>query len=221
MLDSGSQVSIVSRAWKEQYLPDLSIHSVSQILGEEELKLIAANGSIFPYDGWVAITINLPGNLDPNLSISVPFIISSYHMDKPLIGFNVLEVLICGKPERLVPILANLLSNVVSVPKETAEALVNLIQTARPDTRQGHLRTGAKEIVLPAGQVLRVRCRVPSNMDGSTRLVLFETDEDSLPAGQWDVGPGLFESSTQQSRMSPFQLAITPITRSQYHVKRL
>lgn len=94
LLDSGSQVSIVSCAWKEKYLPDLSIHSVSEILGEEELKVIAANGSLIPYDGWVAITVNLPGNLDPNLSISVPFLISSYPMDKPLIGFNVLEVLI-------------------------------------------------------------------------------------------------------------------------------
>ncbi len=132
LLDSGSQVSIVSRAWKEEYLPDLRINSVSEILEEEELKVIAANGSIIPYDGWVAITVNLPGNLDPNLSISVPFLISSYPMDKPLIGFNVLEVLICGKPERLVPILANLLSNAISVPKETAEALVNFIQTAGP-----------------------------------------------------------------------------------------
>ena len=30
-------------------------------------------------------------------------------------------------------------------------------------------------------------------MDASTRLVLFKTDEDSLPSGQWDTGPGLFE----------------------------
>lgn len=87
-LDSWSQVSIVSRDWKEEYLPDHSIHSVSEILGEDELKVIAANGSLIPYDGWVAITVNLPGNLDPNLSINVPLLISSYPMDKPLIGFK-------------------------------------------------------------------------------------------------------------------------------------
>lgn len=193
LLDSGSQVSIVSRAWKEEYLPDLSIHSVSEILGEEELKVIAANGSLIPYDGWIAITVNLPGNLDPNLSISVPFLISSYPMDRPLIGFNVLEVLICGKPGRLMPVLASLLSNAISVPEETAEALVNFIQSAKPVTPPGRLRTGAKDIVLPAGQVLWVKCRIPSNMDTSTQLVLFETDEDHLSLGQWDAGPGLFE----------------------------
>ena len=69
LLDSGSQVSIVSRAWKNEYLPDLTIHPVSEILGEEELRVIAANGGLIPYDGWVAITVNLPGNLDPKLSL--------------------------------------------------------------------------------------------------------------------------------------------------------
>ncbi|ROL43703.1 hypothetical protein DPX16_21864 [Anabarilius grahami] len=103
------------------------------------------------------------------------------------------EVLICGQPERLVSVLASLLSNAISVPREPAEALVNFIQTAKPVMQQGRLRTGAKDIVLPAGQVLWVRCRVPSNMDASTRLVLFETDEDSLPSGQWDAWPGLVE----------------------------
>lgn len=89
-------------------------------------------------------------------------------MDRPLIDFNVLEVLICGQPERLVPVLASLLSNAISVPNETAEALVNFIQTAKPVMQQGRVRTSAKDIVLPAGQVLWVKCRVPSNMDAST-----------------------------------------------------
>lgn len=114
VLDSGSQVSIVSCSWKDEYLPDLTIYPVSDILGEEKLKVIAANGSLIPYDGWVAITVNLPRNLDPNLSISVPFLISSYPMEEPLIGFNVLEVLVCGQPERLVPVLASLQCHICS-----------------------------------------------------------------------------------------------------------
>lgn len=193
LLDSGSQVSIVSRAWKDEYLPDLSIRPVSEILGEEDLNVIAANGSLIPYDGWISIIVNLPGNLDPNLSISVPFLISSYPMDRPLNGFNVLEVLICDQPERLMPVLVSLLSNTISVPNETAEALVSFIQTAKPAVQQGRIRTGVKDTVLPAGQVSWVKCRVPANINTSSRLVLFETDEDSLLSGQWEVGPGLFE----------------------------
>ena len=30
-------------------------------------------------------------------------------------------------------------------------------------------------------------------MDASTQLVLFETDEDNLSSGQWDVGPSLLQ----------------------------
>lgn len=41
-LNSGSQVIILISAWKEEYVPDLSIYSVSEILGDEELKV--------PYD---------------------------------------------------------------------------------------------------------------------------------------------------------------------------
>ena len=193
LLDSGSQVSIVSRAWKDEYLPDLSIHPVSEILGEEELRIIAANGGLIPYDGWVAITVNLPGNLDPNLSISVPFLISSYPMDRPLIGFNILEVLICGQPEKLMPVLASLLSNAISIPSETAEALVNFIQTSKLVMQQGRVRTGAKDIILPAGRVSWVKCRVPSNMNAATGSVLFEADEDNLLSEQWDLGPGLLQ----------------------------
>ena len=138
LLEPGSQVNIISHAWKDEYLPDLSIHPVSEILGVEELRVIAANGGLIPYDGWVAITVNLPGNLDPNLSISVPFLISSYPMDRPL----------------LMPVLASLLSNAISVPSQTAEALVNFIQTSKLVMQQGHVRTGTKDTIFPAGQVL-------------------------------------------------------------------
>ncbi|KAG8014184.1 hypothetical protein GBF38_016528 [Nibea albiflora] len=55
--------------------------------------------------------------------------------------------------------------------------------------QEGRVRTGAKDIILPAGQVSWVKCRVPSNMDASTRLVLFEADEDNLSTEQWDTGP--------------------------------
>lgn len=39
---------------------------MSEILEEEELKVTAANGGLIPYSGWVTITVNLPGNLDPS-----------------------------------------------------------------------------------------------------------------------------------------------------------
>lgn len=212
LLDSGSQVSIVSRAWKDEFLPDLNIRPVSEILGEEELKVTAANGGLIPYDGWIAITVNLPGNLDPGLSISVPFLISSYPMDRPLIGFNVLEILIRNQSNGLVPVLVSLLSSAISVPSEKAEALVHFIRAAESTTQQGRLRTGIKDTVIPAGEIQWVKCKIPITMEASTRLVLFEADEDSLSSGQWNVGPGLLEI---QNPSRPY--VTIPITNNTNH----
>ena len=194
LLDTGAQVSMINRAWKDQYLPDLDIHPVSEIIEEiEELKVFAVNGDLVPFDGWVAIKINLPGNEDPSLSISVPFLVSTLPLERPLLGFNVLEQLISNQPERLVPVLVNLLCNAISVPSEKAEAIVSFIQTARPVMQQGRPRTGAQDIVIPAGSVSWLKCRLPPNMDAHDSMVLFEAEENSVPLEQLDVGPGLFD----------------------------
>lgn len=104
LLDTGAQVSIVSRQWKDEYLPDLVLRPLSEIIEEmDELKVCAVNGETIPFDGWVPIMINLPGGEDPSLSISTPVLVSTLSMDKPLIGFNVLEQIIEGQPERLIP----------------------------------------------------------------------------------------------------------------------
>lgn len=59
--------------------------------------------------------------------------------------------------------------------------------------QQGHVRTGVKDMVIPAGQVAWVRCQVPLTMNPSDHLVLFEADEGSQPTEQLDKGTGLFE----------------------------
>lgn len=194
LLDSGAQVSIISRAWKDQYLPHLNIRPMSEIIEEmDELEVYAVNGELIPFDGWVPIMTNLPGNEDPSLSVSVPFLVSSLTMERPLIGFNVLEQLIEGQPERIMPTLTKLLCDAICVAGEKAEAIVSFIQTAEPKMPQGRLRTGVKDIVIPAGQVAWVRCRVPPNMNPSDCPVLFEADEGSQPLEQLDLGTGLVE----------------------------
>lgn len=65
--------------------------------GDRELDLIAANGEPIPYDGWVELTFNLPGNDDPNLAIRVPFLVSQVSLARPIVGFNVIKELILGQ----------------------------------------------------------------------------------------------------------------------------
>ena len=58
LLDSGAQVSIIDRPWKQKYLTQQELRPLSELLGDRELDLMAANGESIPYDGWVELTFN-------------------------------------------------------------------------------------------------------------------------------------------------------------------
>lgn len=194
LLDTGAQVSMIDRDWKSKYLPGTPARPLSDIMGdEEELKVYAVNGDILPFDGWVALTVNLLGNEDPNLSITVPFLVSSLALERPLLGFNVLEEMIQEQPEKLIPALIVLLCNAMVIPTEKAELLVSFIQADKPSVQCGRLRTGRQDTVIPAGQVIWVKCQVPPNMDSSDTVFLFEPDDNNVQLTELDVGEGLLE----------------------------
>lgn len=73
------------------YLTDHKVRPLAELIGQQALNVLAVNGQSLPYDGWVGAMVTLPDNSDPNLSIQVPFLVSSVPMDLPLIGFNVIE----------------------------------------------------------------------------------------------------------------------------------
>lgn len=58
--DTGSQVCIVDRQWKNQYIPGVKVREASEVTeATDNLNLVAANSSSMPYEGWVEITFNL------------------------------------------------------------------------------------------------------------------------------------------------------------------
>lgn len=105
-------------------------------------------GEVLPFDGWVALTVNLKGNENPNLSITVPFLVSSLVLERPLLGFYVLEVMIQEQPDKLIPTLTRLLCNTMVIPAEIAELLVNFLQTDKPPEQYGRLPTGRQDTVI-------------------------------------------------------------------------
>lgn len=131
LLDSGAQVSIIGRQWKRRYLPQQEVRPLCELLGDSELDLTAANGEPIPYDGWVELTFNLPGNDDPNLAIRVPFLVSCVNLLRPILGFNVIQELILGR-EGGVEVVAQLLREAMQIESDKAEAIVNFVQTREP-----------------------------------------------------------------------------------------
>lgn len=98
LLERGAQVSMIDWAWKDKNLPDVDVRPLAELIGSaDRLEVCAVNGDIIPFDGWTVITVNLPGNDDPNMSIPVPFLVSRLQIERPLLGFNVIEELIQGQ----------------------------------------------------------------------------------------------------------------------------
>ncbi len=197
LLDTGAQVSMIDKSWKEKYLPDAPIRLLSEIFDEgEELEVHAVNGDILPFDGWVLIAVSFKGNGVLSQSIMVPFLICSIPLAQPLLGFNVLEEVIQNRPAELVPALTMLLSDAISVPADKVELLVNFIQTDKPSMYQRLLRTGNYDTAVPAGQVAWVKCQIPSATDQSDPLLLFEPDENSAHLTELEIEEGLLEIQT-------------------------
>lgn len=194
LLDSGAQVSMVDRDWKDKYLPDATVIPLSEIVDDEEgLKVYAVNGKIIPFDGWVALTVDLKGNENPDLSILVPFLVSSIALERPILGFNILEEMIQRQSQELTPMLTTLLCNALSLPEETAELVVYLVQASEPPVQCGRVRTGKQETVIPASQIVWVKCHVPPHLDLSDPVFLFEPDESNVQLAELDIGEGLLE----------------------------
>lgn len=193
LLDSGAQVSIIDRPWKQKYLTQQELRPLSELLGDRELDLTAANGEPIPYDGWVELTFNLPGNDDPNLAIRVPFLVSCVSLVRPILGFNVIQELILGQEGgiEVVAIIAKLLREAMQIENDKAEAIVNFLQTQEPIHGHARVRVGRHDVVVHPGQVVRIKCKVPA--DFTPTVALFEVNHPDLRLEPLDLGDGLVE----------------------------
>lgn len=68
LLDTGANVSILDRTWKEKYLPCQDVRPLTELI-DNELDVLAITGNEIPYDGWVEVIVNLVGNDDQDLSV--------------------------------------------------------------------------------------------------------------------------------------------------------
>ncbi len=197
LLDTGAQVSIVDRVWKEKYLPDIEVRPLRDLLGcGKDLEVCAVNGDPIPFDGWTVLTVNLQGNEDPSLSINVTFLVSKMSIKRPLLGFNVIEELIQRQPEQLMQTLTALLAGAIDVPNEKAQTLIEVIRTTE-EVECGRLKVSQRRVIIPAGQVAWVQCRITPNLAQSDSVVMFEPQEDNTHLSCLDLGEGLLEMSNK------------------------
>ena len=186
LLDTGAQVSLISRHFLHKFLPNLQIQPMKDLSGEQTLELYIVNNSLIQFDGFVEITFAFLSK-DEDFCIKVPFLVTSEDIDKTIIGFNVIFELIqrCNSQETNQLFLKTLTSSFVSAKEYDVKSFVNLVQ----ESRGGDLcdvKTIKKDFVVPKGMSLRVPCRVsPGPVTKSTPVIFepYQYETGDLPNG--------------------------------------
>ena len=95
LCDTGAQVSIIPGHIVNRDFVHIQVREIKEFLGNEsQLNLMTANGSTMPYKEWVEPNVRLLKTNENYDSITVSFLVIQERIDKPIIGFNVIEELI-------------------------------------------------------------------------------------------------------------------------------
>ena len=90
---TGAQVFIITECFLKQQLPDLKVRDINELLGTDaDLQLTAANRTAIPYKGSVEARFRL--NSDEEKEVTVSFLVTKEHLDQPIIGYNIIELLV-------------------------------------------------------------------------------------------------------------------------------
>uniref|UniRef100_A0A8C1WAH7 Gypsy retrotransposon integrase-like protein 1 n=1 Tax=Cyprinus carpio TaxID=7962 RepID=A0A8C1WAH7_CYPCA len=187
--DTGSQVSIVGSEWKKRHLPDTEVRPVRELLEEGELNLTAANGTSIPYEGWMEVEFCLSGNTETEgggTHLLAPILITSSELEKPIIGFNVIEELVQANAAQQIPLsfLVNTLSSSLEVSPRKAKAVLSLLKKRKNSSSCHIARLGRKSIILPRCARVNVSCgKLNRTVTLGTHVMLEPNSEVPWPAG--------------------------------------
>ena len=185
LFDTGAQVSVASKPWLEANLPDYMLHDISDLLLDQKLDLKAANGTEIKYIGWTPIEFRLSNSCEEN-KITVPFLVTETDINLPIVGFNVIELLIRGGLNQLTGIealLNEMTATFTDSSPDNVKAFVDFISVSTP-TELCTLKTEKRTVVIPKGAVIEVTCRANTGPLERKTPVLFEPlSEFELPYG--------------------------------------
>lgn len=179
LLDTGSQVTTVSRSFYENNLADLEIHPIQDLLEVE-----AANGQNVPYSGYICVDITFPKNCFgteltvSSLALIVPDTRSSVQSSL-LIGTNTLDLVF----ESLS--LANTDLSILPYGYRVVLSVLQQRHKQKEDDSLGLVTLSGKEPeVIPAGQSRVLEGLVHAKTEHSGGWVVVETPStSSLPGG--------------------------------------
>lgn len=183
LIDSGSQVSIVSETFYRSKLSHVTLEELSS-----ELKVVGAGGNVVPYLGFVRVNVS---------------------MSKDVVGVgegvNAL-MLVCPDTDfsQRVPVIigTNVLRNLAGLCRDVfGSHFVSLMQvcpavafmyqdvTSENDGKVGSARVRNAQVLVPPGETVEVKCNTHANVPNTRNSVLVqEPTGTSLPDGLKVVG---------------------------------
>ena len=133
LLDTGAQVSIISKSILAEHFPEEEIHDVSELLGSDTaLDLKTANGSALPYSGYVVLSFSLQDGTSNNLK--VPMLVTNTTIDNVIIGYNVLEEMINSHSDNSLDFMACLKTSLSKVSDEDVIAFVDIVKETKNES---------------------------------------------------------------------------------------
>ena len=179
LLDTGAQVSILSNRDLRKEIRSAKLQPMSSILdSDDSLRVQWGNHVDIPFSGWVNLNVTI-GEGETKSSVEVPFLVTTEELERPILGFNAIKILANGKQDDVCKLFSSVIKS-ASISK--VEAFVNLLQQEDEDVLFP-ARIKGKDVLLPAGKITQVPCKVKVGLISQKRAMLFVKSVYDLPEG--------------------------------------
>uniref|UniRef100_A0A3B3IJJ6 Gypsy retrotransposon integrase-like protein 1 n=2 Tax=Oryzias latipes TaxID=8090 RepID=A0A3B3IJJ6_ORYLA len=208
--DTGSQVTIINESWRKSFLPHVRLHGTEELLGPgETLVGTAANQTPIPFAGWVELKFRLRAETQPQIELLVPVLVSSEPgvAEPPIIGYNVIELLIKNGMEQQPEVTSRAVREAFSITCKQARMLIQIVKHSDQIDREGVVKVGGLKTTVPPGQTREIRCFVRTGPLSSKQDVLFEPESTC----NWPEGLSINETVVVLQRGNHSKLTI-PVT---------
>ena len=208
MLDIGAQITGISSDWKEHNLSKLELQPTERLLGISDLEQQVVNRTTVPYTGWDETSFAFGEELSVK-KLSVSVLVVNQELERPVIGYNVIEQLIQNNDDESCFPDTNLIDTLKysfqDLGIKQVTALINFAgkKLNTPDDF-GTVKLSKQNVVIPQGKTINVSCRVRGGPVPERIPVVFEpTIDTNVPDD-----PVVSESFTYLQKGSPCSITV-------------
>ena len=169
LLDTGAQVSMMSKRLLAERFPEKRIYSLQEFVGHKDFNISAANNTNLPIEGVVLLDFGV----DDEVLFQVPFLICRDDLTHTIIGYNTIKHLVKNYPHKqIAAVVKKMLPN---LSEGDAESFVNIIEeSSNQSDVLGDVKT-CETVRIPGNCMVKVKGRTRVNIDtGGEKETLFQ-----------------------------------------------